>query len=1687
MIPTPFRAVRTLALSAIVALAGSAPAIAQATTYGSGCSDAFPEPTISHTGSTTPGVQGTVHLSGAQPNGLAVLLIGQSNLVGFGHPLPWDIGFISGIAAGCSLQSSADLQLLMTVDPFGNIDFNFSNLPVLGDDLYFQWVVYENLSPASLVFTQGLHLHLTKTLTPAIDTATLGSEVVGNVVTKQQVTITNSTDVTLTLVDALVTGAQASNFDAVLVDSPPVVLPPGATTEVDLILQPTSTGGKQATLQLVQTPLPPAGFPVEKIMLTGVGLGPQGSEVLLNAGGEFYIDTGTQTWSSDFGSVGGATFISHEAVSGTSEQPLYKAMRLGPTIAYHFPLPNGTYEVTLHFVDPNSAAPGQRVFDVSQEGALAIDDLDIFVLVGADAAYQATLPQVVLSDGVLDLDFSASSSDSVISAIEVRKLFVVLDIAPGALDFGSLSEGQTSDLVLTLTNSGNDTLSLSSLDFNIGPGGGAGHEFLVDIDGNVYTGGDLDLNVPATLLLAPGEDTPVTVTFAPTEHHDNDIELVFNGNFPSILVSLAGFGGSAGGAGFLHVVIQQPDTPVDYNGNSIESVVLDGSFSHTHEATAAITTHTWMEGTTLIGVGEVISPNFSLGQHIVSLTIEDDNLPINSLTDTITFEVFAPDSVPEVLALYYQSGLLTPQDLLDAVPANAEFAELRQDMSVVDEGAIGGSPWSENIMVRLMADVLVTSGGAYDIVASGGTEHRLFVDGSPATVAWGIHGSGGFPGGRTFMYLPAGKHMIEARFAVTDIGDLPVQVTMAPGGNIPAPIDPALLTHDETDLTPVINFMPTLGFTLGGNAIDINGIGFFPTGSTTVHWGNDDFSGPDFNSASPTLIELTAPPHAEGVIQVTVETPQGVSNAIDFTYDLTSTPPILFDVATPVSITLPTSGAWGPDGRFYVSNVHGRLAAITFDEDYNATDVEQILALQPLVDDDILGIAFNPFDPPSPVKIYLAHSEIFAQNGDPPTSYYEYNGKVTVLTGPTFDLGSAETLISGLPVSNHDHAINGLVFDNNGDLLIAIGSATNAGIEWPESGGLPESPLSAAIIKAETSRPDFNGAISYVETVSGTPNNDARDGDIVDVAPGVHVAVHASGLRNVYDIVYTTKRRLYASDNGPNNGFGPASLGPGSTGPDPQEPDELLFVEYGNYYGHPNPNRARYDARQWVYQPATAADIPGVFTQNIKLISSSTGGIVEYRADTFLGQMRGNLLVQRWNSNAKIVVLSLDGRSVVSSNNLAPNVSPLDIQTGPGGVILAVDYSSNRVTPLLPDDLAVTGMTVYDIFPWRATSTGGQPFVIGGENFGTLGDTTVTIAGMDATLTSVTSKRIHGIFPAQPLPTTTLLNVNVDSNGESDVLVAAFRYLFPTPGLEPGGWANGTPLPTALGEVASGVIDGVLYVIGDNSSSTHALDIASGTWSSKPNRPFPGDHHAAEVVDGKLYVFGGAGGGAPGKVQVYDPLAQTWTVGTDMPWAGFSLSTAVIDDLVYVSGGIVGTATVDDCAVYDPVLDTWTSLQSMPVQQGRNHAASGTDSEKFYVLGGRGFGSGNANEVANGFDTVQIYDPDTDSWETSLDAGSSLAPMPIGRGGTGSAIWYQDEFYIFGGETKTGPGATPSGTYDRVDVYDPATNTWRLEAPLPTARHGIDPVLYASRIFLVGGGTDSGSGGSNIVEVFTRQ
>lgn len=124
-------------------------------------------------------------------------------------------------------------------------------------------------------------------------------------------------------------------------------------------------------------------------------------------------------------------------IAGTDDDEMYRSERSAnggaaeTEFGYAIPAPlAGDYQVVLHFAeifwradggDLNNGTVGTRVFDVSAEGTLLLDDYDLFVEAGEDTAQIAFVETftVAVSDGTLNLDFTSVAGDAKVNAIEV--------------------------------------------------------------------------------------------------------------------------------------------------------------------------------------------------------------------------------------------------------------------------------------------------------------------------------------------------------------------------------------------------------------------------------------------------------------------------------------------------------------------------------------------------------------------------------------------------------------------------------------------------------------------------------------------------------------------------------------------------------------------------------------------------------------------------------------------------------------------------------------------------------------------------------------------------------------------------------------------------------------------------------------------------------------------------------------------------------------------------------------------------------------------------------------------------------------------------------------------------------------------------------------------------------------------
>ena len=163
---------------------------------------------------------------------------------------------------------------------------------------------------------------------------------------------------------------------------------------------------------------------VNNAKISAVEIKPVGTPIRTNGGEENYTDSLGKQWLSNDGLSGGRNSSRDNAIAQTEDDPLYQTEYYGQNFDYSQDVANGSYDVTLHFAETVFSQPGKRVFDVSAEDQLILDDFDIISEAGGkDIALERTFT-VGVNDGTLELNFLAEVNNAKISAIEIKPTII---------------------------------------------------------------------------------------------------------------------------------------------------------------------------------------------------------------------------------------------------------------------------------------------------------------------------------------------------------------------------------------------------------------------------------------------------------------------------------------------------------------------------------------------------------------------------------------------------------------------------------------------------------------------------------------------------------------------------------------------------------------------------------------------------------------------------------------------------------------------------------------------------------------------------------------------------------------------------------------------------------------------------------------------------------------------------------------------------------------------------------------------------------------------------------------------------------------------------------------------------------------------------------------------------------------
>lgn len=147
------------------------------------------------------------------------------------------------------------------------------------------------------------------------------------------------------------------------------------------------------------------------------------SIIAINCGGDAYSSshTGIDYLADTYNNGGGVDNFPGNAVSLTEDDSLYNTARSKSSFTgYSIPVPSsGDYTVMLQFAETFWTSDNSRVFDLSLEGNLVLDDLDLHATAGGKWVAYNPVFEVNVSDGTLDITVSASANNALINAIVV--------------------------------------------------------------------------------------------------------------------------------------------------------------------------------------------------------------------------------------------------------------------------------------------------------------------------------------------------------------------------------------------------------------------------------------------------------------------------------------------------------------------------------------------------------------------------------------------------------------------------------------------------------------------------------------------------------------------------------------------------------------------------------------------------------------------------------------------------------------------------------------------------------------------------------------------------------------------------------------------------------------------------------------------------------------------------------------------------------------------------------------------------------------------------------------------------------------------------------------------------------------------------------------------------------------------
>ncbi|MDH3269047.1 MAG: T9SS type A sorting domain-containing protein [Ignavibacteria bacterium] len=196
-----------------------------------------------------------------------------------------------------------------------------------------------------------------------------------------------------------------------------------------------------------------------------------------------------------------------------------------------------------------------------------------------------------------------------------------------------------------------------------------------------------------------------------------------------------------------------------------------------------------------------------------------------------------------------------------------------------------------------------------------------------------------------------------------------------------------------------------------------------------------------------------------------------------------------------------------------------------------------------------------------------------------------------------------------------------------------------------------------------------------------------------------------------------------------------------------------------------------------------------------------------------------------------------------------------------------------------------------------------------------------------------------------------------------------------------GSWDTLAPMPTQRGFLLTCVVHDSIYAIGGGyqtpTNKVEVYDPVTDTWTTKANMIYPWVGVYGGVVNDSIYTMGGYFNSR----LCFKYNLSSWQQITSIPVGGCGgpIGATVYNGLVYTFGGTVNYPNnpLSYVNAYNPQTDTWdTSFAHMPTPRYALET---------YLIGDTIYAIGGSQSQGTALATVERFDPVTDTWETLQD------------------------------------------------------------------------------------------------------